>query len=131
MSLQFNDTSTRKGLVQFYEKETGREYGVVSGSTNRLKDFAADTGVALDELFHIGGEASGTWGLDDANHEELPIIRFDIVSGERVYNLLRDEQDNLILDIEKVMISDSNGVYRPATPRDPVQEMNVTRFGRS
>lgn len=127
MSIQFNDTDTKKGLVQLYEQETGR-VGAIAGNTERLKDFAADVNIALDELFHIGGEASGTWRLDDANHTELPIIRFNLVSGQRVYNLLNDEQGNLILDFAKVMVADPSGIYRVLTPRDPATEMNVTPF---
>lgn len=128
MSIQFNDTDTRKGLVQFYEKETGRDFGVVSGSTSLLKDFCADTAVALDELFHIGGEASGTWRLDDSNHQELPIIRFDLTSGQRTYTLTEDEQGNLILDYMKVLVADQNGYYRKMNPRDPATEDHVDRF---
>jgi hypothetical protein len=128
MSLQFNDTTTRKGLVQFYEKETGREYGVVSGSATRRLDFAADVNVAHDELMHIASEASGTWRADDSNHTELPIIRFDITSSQRTYILLNDEQGNLILSYDKVLVAGPDGIYRPITPRDPISEMNVSRF---
>ena len=46
MSIQFNDTTTYKGLVQFFEKEVGFNRGDVAGNTDRLKEFTADVYVS-------------------------------------------------------------------------------------
>lgn len=121
MSLSFNDTTTRKGLVQIYEKECGFEYGDISGDTDKLKEFAADCNLALDDLFTIGFKASGTWQLDDSNFDNpsgYPIIKADLVSGRRDYLFLADGGGNLILDIYRVLIADSTGRYREILPVD-------------
>jgi hypothetical protein len=128
MSIPFNDTETRKGLVQFYEKETERDFGEVSGNVNRLKDFTADANLALDDLFTIGFQESGTWQLDDSGHEEFPIIRADIVSGQQNYTFLKDEQGNFMLDFYKVIVVGPDGEKKVLTPRDVQSQVNVNRF---
>lgn len=102
--LQFNDTSTYRGLVQLYEKEIGVDRGVISGNSNRLKEFTADANLAWDEYLHLAFDASGTWQYDDSNHTDFPIIKTNLVSGQRDYTFTSDENGNLILDIHKVAI---------------------------
>jgi hypothetical protein len=109
MSIQFNDTTAYKGSVQFFEKEVGFNRGDVSGNTDLLKEFAADYNLAFDELLRIGFKASGTWQLDDSNHADYPEIVTNIVSGQR---------GNLILDIHRVMVADSSGIFRDIEPVD-------------
>lgn len=128
MSIPFNDTTTRKGLVQFYEKETEREFGEVSGNPNRLKDFAADTALALDDLFTIGFKKSATWQLDDSGHEKFPIVRANIVNGQQAYTFLKDEQGNFLLDYHKVVIIGPDGRKKDAAPRDIQSEREVDAF---
>ncbi len=118
MSHQFNDTDTRKGLVQMYEKEIGADYGVVSGSVAKLKEFCADANVAWDEFLALALPASGKWQYDDSNHSDFPRVTTDLVAGQRAYTFLKDEQDNLILDIIGVHVKDENGTYRKITPID-------------
>lgn len=104
MSIQFNDTTNLKGLVQIYEDEIGVEPGFISGNAVRLKKFTAEVNMALDDYFAIALPASGTWQLDDSGHTKYPIIYADIVDGQRDYNFTTDEQGNLVLDIYKVAI---------------------------
>jgi hypothetical protein len=107
LSIQFNDTTNYKGLVQLYEREMGYDAGYISGNTQRLKQFTADVNLAWDEFLTLAGEASGTWQFDDSNHGDYPIIYFNIVSGQSDYSFSADENGNLVLDIHKVGILDS------------------------
>lgn len=128
MSLVFNDTSTKKGIVQIYEKEIGAPAGFVSGNTDRLKDLTADVNLALDEFTAIALKASGTWQYDDSNHTDYPIITGNLVSGQRDYPFVTDESGNLILDIYKVLVADSSGVFSEIKPKDAQSETDATGF---
>jgi len=104
MSLQFSDTTNFKGLVQIYEKEIGVPQGFVSGNPALLKSFAADVNLAWDDYVSLAFKSSGTWQFDDSNHGDYPIIKTNIVQGQRDYTFTTDETGNLILDIYKVLI---------------------------
>jgi len=123
MSIQFSDTTYRKGLVQIFEKEILANYGDVSGNTDKLKDFTADANTALDRYMEIALKSSGKWQFDDSNHTDYPFIYTNLVSGQRDYTFTTDESGNLILDIYKVMVADNTGIYREILPVDQ-QELN-------
>lgn len=120
MSIQFNDTTNYRGLVQEYEKECGFNYGDVSGDSDLLKEFTSQTNIALDDFTELAIKSTGTWQWDDSSQYETdgtterdyPIIKRNIVSGIRDYPFIDDENGNLILDIYKVMVADPSGVYR-------------------
>lgn len=119
MSIQFNDTTNYKGLVQFYEKEVGYNRGDVSGNTDLLKDFAAEYNVAYDDFLNIAFGPDGTWQLDDSNHTDYPFITTNIVSGQRDYSFTTDGSGNIILDIFRVMAKPSaTGNYQELRPVD-------------
>jgi hypothetical protein len=108
LSIQFNDTTNYKGLVQLYEREMGYDAGYISGNTQRLKQFAADSNLAWDEFMKLAAQASGTWQFDDSGHGDYPLIYLNIVSGQRDYNFTTDETGNLVLDFYKVGILQSS-----------------------
>jgi hypothetical protein len=109
MSLQFNDTTNLRGLVQKYEREIGANRGDVSENINLLKEFTADANLAIDDYVAMMIQVSGTWKGDDTNHDDYPEIYTDIVSGQRDYTFLTDENGNMILDIYKVYYKEGNG----------------------
>lgn len=124
MSLQFSNTTTKRGLVQFYEKEIGQDYGYVSNNTERLAEFTARVGKALDDYILIWAKNAGTWQADDINHTDFQIITTNLVSGQRDYSWVTDENGNRVVDLSKVLILPS------ATSTDyieiyPVDETNV------
>lgn len=127
MSIQFNDTATRKGLVQLYEKECGLNFGDVSGNTGKLKDFAADANIAFDDFLWRAIKASGKWQVDDTNHTKDPVIYLDLVSGQRNYSLLLDEQSNMILDVYKVAVLSSSTatLYEEIEPIDEQSDVRA------
>lgn len=108
MSIQFNDTSTYKGLVQKFEKEIGFNRGDISGNSDKLKEFTADVNVAFDDFISIAIQAGGRWQYDDSNHTGYPIITTSLVSGQRDYSFTVDSVPSLILDIYKVAILPSS-----------------------
>lgn len=125
MSLAFNDTTTKKGLVQFYEHEIGDENGgSVSGNTKRLKQFTADCNLAWDDFMYLAFPASGTWQFDDSNHTDYPVIKTNIVSAQRDYTFTTDEGGNLILDVYKTFIlqSATATLYEEIYPIDELNE---------
>ena len=118
MSLVFNDTTNFRGIVQGYEEEIGADVGFISGNTQRLKQLTASVNKALDDFTALALQAGGTWGWDDSNQTDYPIIRTNIVSAQRDYTFTTDESGNLILDIYRVRVSDSGGTYRDINPVD-------------
>lgn len=127
MSLQFNDTNTLKGLVQMYERELGFDRAVISGNTNKLKEFTADVNLAIDDYVSLMIQSSGFWKGDDTNHSDYPEIYTDIVSGQRDYTFITDENGNHILDIYKVYYKDGN-TYKLLSSYDSDSEMEVSTF---
>lgn len=118
MSLQFSDTDNFKGIIQKYEEECGFDAGYISGNTTRRKRFTVEANLALDDFLRIAIPAGGTWQYDDSNHTKYPEIKTDIISGQRDYSFTTDQQGNLILDIYRVFITDSSGVFRDISPVD-------------
>ena len=105
--------------MQLYEKELGYEYGYISGNTTRRKEFATEVNLALDEYLDIGFKNSGTWQLDDTNHDDsFPIIKTDLIANQRIYTFLEDDKGNLILDIHRVMVAHPDGTFHEITPVD-------------
>lgn len=128
MSLVFNDQDAYKGLVQEYEREIGVDYGDVSGSVRRLKAFTVSVNLTFDRYWRRAFKADGTWKLDDSNHTDSPEVKTNLVSGQRKYSFLNDEEGNLILEFDRVWIMDQNGVYRLAEPVDADSEDGLSTF---
>lgn len=108
MSLQFSNTTTKRGLVQFYEKEIGSDYGYVSNNAERLAEFTARVCKALDDYLLIWAKNAGTWQADDINHTDFQIITTNITSGRRDYSWVTDENGNRVVDLSKVLILPSS-----------------------
>lgn len=105
MSLAFNKTSDRNGIIQQIEKEIGANPGDISGGGNDvMKDWTTEVNLAFDEFLSIAIPATGKWQWDDSNHSSYPIIKGNIVSGQRDYSFTTDDGGNLILDVYKVAI---------------------------
>lgn len=129
MSIQFSDTTNKKGLVQFYEKEIGADYGYISGNSDRLKGFTASVNLAVDDFLDILLKSSGTWKPDDSNQTDFPEVKTPLVSGQRDYTFLTDETGNLILDIFRVYCRTSaTGEYQLLNPVDPDSQPDLNGF---
>ncbi len=124
MSIPFSNITTKKGLIQEIESELGLDDGTITNNTTLFKKITASINLALDDYTAIAIESSGTWQFDDSNHEDYPIIRANINSGQRDYAFTTDENLNLILDIYKVLIlpSATSTIYQEAFPIDELEQ---------
>lgn len=120
MSLQFSNTTSLDGIIQLIESELGFDYGYISGNTTRLKEWTAKVNRAIDDYTDLAIKSSGTWQFDDSGHSKYPIIKTNLVSSQRDYTILTDEQGNLVLDIFKAAIlpSATATVYEEIQPFD-------------
>ena len=118
MSLAYSNTSTKRGIIQEIEKELCFQYGDITGNTNLFYEITSLVNLAHDDLLDIGFKNGGTWQLDDSNHTDYPFIKTNIVSGQRDYSFTSDENGNIILDIMRVMVADSSGIYKEILPVD-------------
>lgn len=97
-------------ILKRIEDTCGFNRGDISGNATRKERFTDAINVAQDEVWSmIFNKVNKHWQADDYYHEKYPIITMDIVSGQRDYSFLLDEQGNTILDIYKIMLTDSDG----------------------
>jgi hypothetical protein len=126
--IQFNDVTNKNGLVQLAERNLKME-GKISGSTDLLKNFAADINIGKQELLRTIFRSSGKWQFDDSNHEDYPIITTNLVANQRDYSFISDEEGNIILDIYKVMVKDiDSGFYYEIKPVDQQSDEEMQSF---
>lgn len=115
MSLQFSNTTTKKGIIQTIERRLfgAENYGYISGNSTRLAGFTAEVNLALDKALSIIFKADGRWQFDDANHPDYPILTANLIAGQRDYPFTTDSDGNVILDIFKVLVklNDADGSY--------------------
>lgn len=122
MSLTYNQILSR------IERTCGYNAGDIVNNPARKSYFTDAINVAQDEVFSIiFNRINKGWQFDDIYHEKYPIITFDIVSGQRDYSFITDEQGNLILDIYKVVMIDSQNVPHELTAVDQ-NEINSNRI---
>jgi hypothetical protein len=118
MSLNYNQ------IIGRIERTCGFNTGDIASNTQRKADFTESVNVALDDAYaKIFNKVNTGWQFDDSNHSAYPIIKGDIVSGQRDYSFTADEQGNIILDIFKVIIYDAEGVAHELE--------QVDRFGKN
>jgi len=99
-----------------------------NASSYPIAEKVIDINLALDKVWDIILPNMGTWQLDDSNQTDYPIITTNLVSGQRDYSFVTDEQGNLILDIYKVMVADSNGAYSEIFPVDVQSQSDTSGF---
>jgi hypothetical protein len=113
MSLVFSDSATKAGLCELIDDIVG-----TNTASYPLIQKARDINLAQDAFLAIALQAGGKWQVDDSGHTKDPILTTDLVSGQRDYHFTVDEQSNLILDIYRVMVATSAGVFYDLTPVD-------------
>lgn len=128
MSLQFSDTTTKKGILQKIERLCKLGDGGITSNTLRLKEFTAEVNLALDKALAIIFRAGGKWQFDDSNHTDYPFITTGLIASQRDYTFTTDEQGNLILDVYKVMVKDENGIFYELDPVDQQNDEDMQSF---
>ncbi len=80
-------------------------------------DLIVDCNLALDEAFSTIFKISKSgWQFDDGGHGNEPSLTANIVSGTRTYDFSEDAGGNLTLDVYRVMVSDSSGLFSVIKP---------------
>ena len=120
MSLEFNNISSKGGIIQRIERKCGFNPGDISGNVDLMAAFTSDVNAKLANVFATIFEVGGTWNFDDSNHGDYPIITTDLVSGQRDYSFVADGNGNLILDIYRVQVRNNSpqGEYFDIYPVD-------------
>lgn len=97
-------------ILNRIEDTCGFNRGDITNNATRKSKFTDSINVAQDEVWSIiFNKVNKHWQADDIYHTKYPIITTDITSGNRDISFITDEQGNLILDIYKVMLTDSDG----------------------
>lgn len=107
MSIPFNSIADGNGIIQGIEREIGAQPGDISGNAARMKAVTADINSAWSDYLALALPSSGPWQFDDSNQTDYPIIRTDIVSGQRDYTFTTDGSGNLIIEILRARILQS------------------------
>lgn len=118
MSIPFNNTTNKNGIIQVIERNLGFDDGYISGNATKLAEFTADVNLAMDKVLSLIFQVGGTWQFDDSNQTDYPIITTNLVSGQRDYSFITDGAGNLILDIYRVLCAYPNGQYYDVIPVD-------------
>lgn len=87
-----------------------------------------DINVALDDAIDIAIRSCGIGQYDDTNHTDYPTITTDLNSTQRDYSYTADGSSNLVLDIYKVMVMDTSGVYQEIPQVDMQSERWTESF---
>lgn len=104
-TLQFSNTTTRRGIIQSCERNTLLGTGGISGDTNLLKDFTARVNAAGSYAWSIIFNSFG-WKYDDGNYTDLPQSSQTLTSGQEKYALPSDA-----LTVDRVEVKDAAGNY--------------------
>ena len=116
MSIPFSESTLNTGILQqvrsFARVDATQwpTYKVVN-SVNNWMDMVTGYAIGADRRFQ--------W--DDTNHTKLPIGTTNLVLNQSDYSFLTDEQGNAILNLTRIDILDSNGLYRQLLPIDQNQ----------
>jgi hypothetical protein len=110
--MQFNDTTNKSGLIQQCERWTNLGDAGISGDSFLLARFTADINAAFDEILPLIFASDAKWQWDDSNHTKYPVATTDLVSGQADYTFIADEQGNSVLEIAKVYVMDTLGIYQ-------------------
>ena len=97
-------------------------------TTYPLATKVLDINVALDDAIDIAIRSCGIGQYDDTNQTDYPIITTNLVSGQRDISYTADATGNLILDIYKVMVMNSSGVYFEIPQVDMQSERGTESF---
>lgn len=100
----FSDTSNKRGLIQVCERYTNLGDAGITGDATLFKIFTAMVNDAYDEVLPLVFQSDGEWQFDDLNHTDFPIGTTNLVSGQRDYSFISDENGNSILEIYSIAI---------------------------
>lgn len=113
--MQYNDTSTKTGLLQHCELLTGLGDGAITGSSTIKAQFTALLNRYLHKATSVILNSQDEWDFDDINNTDLPVGTTPFVAGQRSYTLPASLK---ILRIERVDFTYDGVNYYRALPID-------------
>lgn len=123
MSLQFSSPANSGGIVELID-----EICKTNSSTYPINSKVRDVNLGLDHILPIIFNSAGTWNFDDSNQTNYPIIKTNLVAGQRDYSFTTDQSGSLILDIYKVLVTDTTGTTNEIFPYDVQSQNDITTF---
>lgn len=109
--MQFNNTTTKDGLIQECEFWCGMSVGYIAGDSSMLALFTNRINRALEQVTSILGGKSAFDSYDDSNFSTHPFGYVDLISGVNDYQLLTDTGGNAITEITHVFRLEADGSY--------------------
>jgi len=111
--MNFSNTTDKNGIV-----EQVRDIARVDSTQWSTQKIVNSCNNYLDTVagYAIGADRRFQW--DDTNHTKLPIGTTNLISNQTDYSFLIDEQGNSILNLTRIDIMDSTGLYRQLIPID-------------
>lgn len=123
MSLPFNDTTNKSGILQECESWLfGGDYGAITGNTNRKLTFTRLANLALDETVTEIQSYDQRWQFDDSNYTDYPIGVTNLVAGQQDY----------VFSVEHVRVLgvDVLGADGKYYPLKPIDIHDVRKYGK-
>lgn len=116
--MQFSDTTNKTGIIELIEDLTGTQSS--SSSSYTLAKKTRDVNNAFAKFMILAISSAGRWQVDDTNQADYPIIYTDVNSGQNDYSFTDDGSTpaNQILDVTRVEIKDTSGIWRQLRPID-------------
>ena len=125
MSLQFSDTSTKQGLIQFCESTLFGDNGYtkISGDANLLATFVRLLNEGLNRVTSLILQSDGRWQFDDNNYTDYPIATTNLVT-----TVGSEQQDYVFavthLKVLRAEVLDAAGAWHLLQPIDKTDIYN-------
>lgn len=107
----FNDTTTKKGLIQSCERYCNLGDAGITGSSQKLLDFTNYINEGGNKIWEWIFRSNSGWIYDDSNQTDLPQAATDLVSGTAKYSIPASA-----LSVRRVEIKDDNDLWRTIQP---------------
>ncbi len=72
----------------------------------------------MNKFMLLAISSEGKWQVDDSNQTDYPIVMGNLVANQQDYSFDLDADGNQIMEIYRIEVKDSNGIYRQLTPID-------------
>ena len=118
--MQFSDTTNKDGIIQQIEYRIGIGDAGISGDATLLKQITGQVNDFYRKATQIIITADGRWQWDDTNQTDQPIATTSLVDEQNDYTIMSSSpsEDQDWLQIERVEMKDSNGIWTRITPVD-------------
>lgn len=101
---QFNNTTTKDGLIQKCEFWTRHEDAGISGNATLLLQFTDRINTAFERITPLLLSYADYIRWDDNNHTDRPVGTINLVSGQEDYKITEDANSLDILNINAIRI---------------------------